>query len=80
VRDGQRYLADPASGQTDAVSLAELGLEPATETLKALLIEAFQERLGVRLQPSTLTEAERALMAELEKTKYRNPEWNLGKP
>jgi len=80
VRDGQRYLADPASGATDAVSLAELGREPETGALKALLVEAFQERLGVTLQPSTLTDQEQALMAELETTKYRNPDWNLGKP
>jgi len=80
VRDGLRYLNDPASGATDAVSLAELGLRPELAALKNMLTEVFEERLGVRLEPSAPSAAELAEMARLEETKYRCREWNHGKP
>lgn len=80
VQHGLRYLRQPAPGAADAVSLAELGQQPELGALKALLVEAFQEVLDVTLDPSSLIAAEVSLMAELEKDKYRCPQWNLGKP
>jgi lipoyl(octanoyl) transferase len=77
VRDALRYLKDPAPGAAGAVSLAELGLRPELATLKGMLVEAFQERLGVRLQLSELSTEEADTAAQLEEKKYRCDQWNL---
>lgn len=77
VQDALRYLRDPAPGAAGAVSLAELGLRPELAALKGMLVDSFQERLGVRLPAAALTADELASAARLEKTKYRSDEWNL---
>ena len=77
VRDAVRYLRDPAPGAAGAVSLAELGLRPEIGLLKGLLVESFEERLGVRLLPGAVSEAERRAALQLEETKYRFGGWNL---
>lgn len=76
VEKGLRYLRDPAPEAAGAVSLAELGLTPEMGALKAVLIEAFEERLGARLERSVLSAEENTRVAHLEK-KYRSAAWNL---
>ena len=77
VSDALRYLKEPAPGAAGAVSLAELGLRPELAALKRMLIDAFQERLGVRLQVTPPSGAELVTAARLEQTKYRCDDWNL---
>jgi lipoyl(octanoyl) transferase len=77
VQDAVRFLREPAPGADGAVSLAELALRPKLGELKQMLIESFEEGLGVRLAPHPLHEAEACAAARLEETKYRNDEWNL---
>jgi lipoate-protein ligase A len=77
VQDAVQYLMAPAPGAAGAVSLAELGLRPELAQLKGLLIEAFEERLGVRLLPDRVSEEEIHAAARLEETKYRFDGWNL---
>ena len=77
VQDALRYLRDPAPGAAGAVSLAELGLWPEPAALKGMLVESFQERLGVRLQAVPPSAAELVAAAQLEQTKYRCDDWNL---
>lgn len=45
--------------------------------LKALIIPAFEESFGIRLDPSAPTGEELSLALELEASKYRTEEWNL---
>jgi len=78
VQDALRYLRDPAPGAAGAVSLAEIGLRPELSDLKNMLVAAFQERLGVRLQATIPSEQELAAAARLEQEKYRSNDWNLG--
>jgi len=77
VQQALRYLKEPAPEAAGAVSLAELGQEPELAALKGMLVDAFQERLGVRLLPTALTAHEVATAAELEETKYRCHSWNV---
>jgi lipoate-protein ligase A len=77
VQDALRYLKDPAPGAAGAVSLAELGLRPELATLKGMLVDSFQERLGVRLHRAFLSAGEVATAAGLEERKYRSIRWNL---
>ena len=77
VQEGLRYLRDPAPGAAGAVSLAELGLRPELSALKGMLIDSFQERLGVRLQATAPSASEMAAAASLEESKYRCNTWNL---
>ncbi len=75
--DALRYLREPTPGAAGAVSLAELGLRPDPGRLKALLIDSFQEALGVRLQADRLSVEEERAAAQLETEKYRSNDWNL---
>jgi lipoate-protein ligase A len=59
------------------VSLAELGLRPELGDLKQLLVQSFEERLGVELRPVALTAEELDEATRLEEVKYRNDLWNL---
>ena len=77
VREGLRYLKEPAPGAAGSVSLAELGLRPEPEQLKQMLVQAFEERLGVRLVPDQLSPEELAAAAQLEEKKYRCRSWNI---
>jgi lipoyl(octanoyl) transferase len=77
VSVGQSYLRDPAAGATDAMSLAELGVRPDLGALKQLLVQSFEERLGVKLRQVEPTAEEFAAAARLEEVKYRNDLWNL---
>jgi lipoyl(octanoyl) transferase len=77
VQQGLRYLRDPAPGAAGAVSLAELGLRPELTELKGMLVAAFQERLGVKLQSARPSAEELAAAARLEESKYRCSAWNL---
>jgi len=77
VRDALRYLKEPAPEAAEAASLAELGLRPGLSQLKGVLIDSFQELLGVRLVPHRLSAAEMEAAARLEKEKYRCEGWNL---
>jgi lipoyl(octanoyl) transferase len=77
VQQGLRYLREPAPGAAAAVSLAELDLQPELRALKGMLVDAFQQRLGVRLQPEAPSGAELAEAARLEGSKYRSDDWNL---
>jgi lipoate-protein ligase A len=77
LQDAFRYLAQPAPGAAGAISLAELGLRPELESLKAMLTDAFQEALGVKLHRDRLTVEEEQAAARLEEQKYRSSEWNL---
>lgn len=77
VRQGLRYLKEPAPGATRSVSLAELGCAPDTEHLKRLMVEAFQERLGAELVPEQLREEEAVTASKLEGHKYRCPVWTM---
>ena len=81
VQDAVRYLREPAPGAAGAVSLAELGLRPELGLLKELLVESFEERLGVRLLPGPASDEEKRAALQLEETKYRFGGWNLeGRP
>ena len=81
VQHALRYLREAAPGAAGAVSLAELGLRPELAALKGMLVDSFQERLGVRLQATSPSSAELAEAARLEQTKYRCDDWNLaGEP
>ena len=77
VLDAVGYLRDPAPGAAGAVSLAELGLRPQLSKLKEMLAASFEERLGVRLLPHSVSEQEMRLAGELETRKYRSDAWNL---
>jgi lipoate-protein ligase A len=77
VRDALRYLREPAPGAAEAVSLAELGLRPELSSLKEMLVEAFEECLGVRLLKQGASEEEMLAAARLEEKKYRCAGWNL---
>jgi lipoyl(octanoyl) transferase len=77
VQQGLRYLRAPAPGAAGAVSLAELGLRPELDALKGMLVESFQERLGVRLQATLPSSAELAEAQRLCASKYRCSAWNL---
>ena len=77
VQQGLGYLKEPAPGAAAAVSLAELGLRPELSALKGMLIDAFQERLGVRLQAGALSAEELDAAQRLEGSKYRCDDWNL---
>jgi lipoate-protein ligase A len=77
VEDGCRYLKEPAPGAAGSASLAELGVRPELSALKELLVESFEEALGVRLETVAVTPAEAAASAQFESTKYRNDQWNL---
>jgi len=77
VQDALRYLKEPAPGADGAVSLAELGLRPELAALKGMLVDSFQERLGVRLRVSPPSAAELAAAERLEESKYRRSDWNL---
>ena len=77
VREGLRYLKEPAPGAARSVSLAELGCTPGPEALKQLLAAAFQECLAVQLVPDELSHEEAAAAGELEQQKYRGPKWTL---
>jgi lipoate-protein ligase A len=77
VQDALRYLKEPAPGAAGAVSLAELGLSPDLAKLKEMLVDAFEERLGVRLLPHRVSDEEERAAAELEEKKYRHDGWNL---
>jgi len=77
VKDGCRYLKEPAPGAAGAASLAELGVRPEPAELKRLLVESFEEALGVRLEAVYATPEEAKAAAELEGAKYRNDGWNL---
>jgi len=50
------------------------GIEP--ETAKAAIMRGFERRLGVKLNPGSLLEKEKALMTKLHRRKYTTPEWN----
>ena len=77
VLEGLRYLKDPAPGAEGAVSLAELGLQPDLAALKEMLVDSFQQRLGVRLLATSPSAVELAAAAGLEQSKYRCDAWNL---
>jgi lipoyl(octanoyl) transferase len=57
-------------------SLGQEGVMEDEVTLKSLLKESFQERMGVLLQETTLTMQEKAMSEEL-RGKYRDDGWNL---
>jgi len=77
VRQGLRYLKEPAPGAARSASLAELGHTPDPDDLKRLLVESFQERLGVKLMPEALTAEEEQNAKLLEQHKYACPKWTL---
>jgi lipoyl(octanoyl) transferase len=77
VHDAVRYLREEAPGAAAAVSLAEMGLRPELASLKQLLVQSFEECLGVRLLPVGVNDEEAAAAVLLEKTKYRCDRWNL---
>ncbi|HJV35917.1 biotin/lipoate A/B protein ligase family protein [Geomonas sp.] len=72
-----RYLKEPADAVTTAVSLDELGLQPEPAHLKQLLVNSFQQCLGVRLLRDGVSEGENGMAAQLVETKYRCHEWNI---
>ncbi|QWV93827.1 lipoate--protein ligase family protein [Geomonas oryzisoli] len=77
VQQGMRYLKEPAPGAARSVSLAELGHTPEPDQLKRLLVESFQERMGVELLPEPPTEQELVTAGKLEQHKYRCPSWTI---
>lgn len=77
VQAAARYLALPAPGAAGAVSLAELGVAPEITDLKAMLVAAFEDSLGVRLAAGELGAEERLAAARLRETKYGSDTWNL---
>jgi len=79
VQDALRYLKEPAPGAAAAVSLAELGLQPEPGQLKQMLVDAFQESLGVSLVPGRPSAVELRVAAQLEEEKYRSSTWNIGR-
>jgi lipoyl(octanoyl) transferase len=76
VPDGLRYLREAAPAAAGAVSLAELGLFPELPVLKRMLADSFEEALGVRLLPESLTDLEKRGAAQLEQHKYCCSEWS----
>lgn len=77
VRDGLRYLKEPAPGAEASVSLAELGLHPEPGELNGVLVESFQEWLGTTLVPARLSGREEETALRLEREKYRSDGWNI---
>ncbi|MBU5637487.1 lipoate--protein ligase family protein [Geomonas sp. Red69] len=77
VQQGLRYLKEPAPGAARSVSLAELGQKQECDGLKRLLVDSFQECMGVALAPEPLTEQETATAGKLEEYKYRCPKWTF---
>lgn len=77
VGEGLRFLKHPAPDAEKSVSLEQLGVRPELDELKGMLVEAFEEQLGVRLQSVAPTAEELAAAARLEQEKYRCAEWNL---
>jgi lipoate-protein ligase A len=77
VQDAFRYLKDPAPGGGEAVSLAELGLQPKLERLKEIVANSFEEALGARLHADVVSAQEERAASLLEEGKYRCNAWNL---
>ncbi|HBA88097.1 MAG TPA: lipoate--protein ligase family protein [Geobacter sp.] len=77
VQDGLSYLKEAAPAAAESVSLAELGLQPDPDRLKQLLVESFEECLGVTLVPDRLSRREYEAATLLEQNKYRSPRWNI---
>lgn len=74
---GAGFLREPPVGLAEGTtSLGEHGIDCHGERLKELLAKAFQEALGIALEPSTLTSAEEA-KAHLLLDKFRSDRWNL---
>jgi len=74
---GAGFLREPPVGLAEGItSLKEHGIDCHAERLKGLLAKAFQEALGIALEPSTLTSAEEA-KAHLLLDKFRSDRWNL---
>lgn len=77
VLHGLRYLKEPAPGAEGSVSLAELGVTPELSQLKQMLVESFQECLGVSLSAESPSEEELRVAGGLEAKKYRSSRWNM---
>jgi len=77
VLHGLRYLKEPAPGAEGSVSLAELGVTPELSQLKQMLVESFQECLGVSLSAESPSEEELRAAGGLEAKKYRSSRWNM---
>lgn len=77
VQRALRYLRQPAPGAATSVSLAELGLFPDPARLKQLLVESFQERMGVSLVPESVSAEELRKARDLEDHKYCSDKWNM---
>ncbi|GFO62772.1 lipoate--protein ligase family protein [Geomonas paludis] len=77
VQQGLRYLKEPAPGAARSVSLSELGHTPEQDELKRLLVDSFQERMGVDLVPEPPTDQEMVTAGKLEEHKYRCPSWTF---
>ncbi len=56
----------------------ELNPAPTDEALHDVLVSAFEEALGVRLEPGNLSDAERSAHERLL-PKYESPKWALGR-
>ncbi|MBJ6725391.1 lipoate--protein ligase family protein [Geomesophilobacter sediminis] len=74
---GLTYVTDSSPGAERAASLAELGVETEPDRLKTLLREAFEETLGVRLTPVSLSPQEADAVERLTREKYRATRWNI---
>jgi lipoyl(octanoyl) transferase len=70
-------LREPAPAAERSVSLAELEVGCDVGALKQMLIQSFEECLGVELRPSHLSLEEEQAAARLEATKYRCRSWNI---
>ena len=77
VQQGLRYLKEPAPTAVNSVSLAELGVTPELAHLKRMLVESFEECLGISLLQDSPSAGELDAARRFEEQKYRSDSWNL---
>jgi lipoate-protein ligase A len=75
---GAALLRHPPAGIVDSTTaLRDLGITASAEELNGMLVAALAQTLGVELQRSELTAAERECAAGLLREKYLDAAWNL---
>jgi lipoate-protein ligase A len=52
-----------------------LGRDVYFDSVVSYLASGFSEYFGIKLKPETLTQKEKTAVAEIEKSRYLNPEW-----
>jgi len=74
---GKRSLKDP--GERVTTLREELGRLPPMDEVERAVILGFKQAFGAEAVSGRPTAAEKAMAEELTRTRYGNPEWNLGR-